>query len=237
MNRNPRRAQGQQLRPKSSSKHSNTQFDTSRSSKRRMQDQLQEPKDMTWETSYMSASAEPRVKGQILPLPAPQIGTAESRGEVDRNQFQRKRIREPLLEVMDLSGISPAAEAGSRPPSPLPTTPGRSERRRITRREARKRREGVGNNMVGGTGGESSAAEDQRQGIKKSGWQATGSAPVSGQDLDSSLPHTTRKENILPPKHMTATPLALGPEEIQTLGQETRQGQEQLLTPPDSDSH
>jgi hypothetical protein len=232
MNRNLSKTQEQPLRPKSPSKESSSEFDTSGSSKRRMQ----EPKTMTREISYMGASTEPR---QILPLPAPQVGTSEKRSEVGKNLSPSKRIRDPLLAVMDrdLSGISAAAEAGSRPPSPPPTTPGRSERRRITRREARKRREVVGNSTVGGTGGEGSAAEDQKQGIKGSGWQATGSAPVLGHDRESSLPLPTRKENIPPSQHMAARPSALGPKENQTLGQETHQGQEQLLTPPDSDSH
>jgi hypothetical protein len=242
INRNPRRTQKQPLRPRSPSKENSSELPASPSSKRRMQKQLQEPETMTRETSYMSASAEPRIKGQILPLPAPQIGMAESSREVDKDQFLSKRKREPLLQMMDrdLSGISAAAEAGSRPPSPPPIIPGRSERRRITRREARKRREGVGNNTVGGTDAEGSAAENERQGIKKTGWQATGSARVSGQagrqDRDSSLPLSSRRENIPPDQHMAATPSALGPKQNQILGQELREGKEQVLTPPDSDS-
>jgi hypothetical protein len=104
------------------------EMNTGRTTRRSIQDQ--HPKTMKRDTSYMSA-------------------IEERKGVTDATQIPRRRTQEqqPKIIEHEASNISEAAEARTRrSPSPLPAPLiWRSERRRITRREARRRRDGIGN--------------------------------------------------------------------------------------------
>jgi len=130
--------------------------------------------------------------------------------------------------------MSATAEAGSkRSQSPLATPPvGRSERRRITRREARRKRDGTGNSGVVTSDTEASTAGGQRQMFKEGGEERLrGSAPALGQGGYRTFPFPLpSKSDPASQQAATAPPLVLA----QQSGIE--RGQAPLITPPDSDS-
>jgi hypothetical protein len=170
------------------------------------------------------------------------VSAAEERCRaVDLGQSPRRKMQEhhPKRMNHEAFNISAKTEAGSRrSPSPLPASPiGRSDRRRITRREARRKRVGVGSASAGGTFGEVSSAEDQRQRIRGGRNMLRGSAPAPGQDRGQSFPFPLPNKTVSAPREMEAAlpVLAANPKQIQEPG--AQQGQGQLLTPPDSESH
>jgi hypothetical protein len=141
-------AQLQPPRPKYAAGGRSREIDTSHSPRRRLQELQLKP--MNRDASYMSASAEPRNRKLPSPPPTRPNARSERRREIDTDQASRGRMQERQSQTIDqgVSNISATAEAGSRrSPSPFPTP--RSERRRITRREARKRRDGIKNNTAG----------------------------------------------------------------------------------------
>jgi hypothetical protein len=60
---------------------------------------------------------------------------------------------------------------------------------------------------------------------------------VAGKDRESPLPVSESSKNGPAPRQIATAPPVLGTGPQKNLEQEPRQGQAQLLTPPDSDSH
>lgn len=198
-------------------------MDIGRTPRRSMQGQ--HPKTMKRDASDMSAAE-------------------ERRRAMDATQNPQAKMQEQQPKIMthECSNISATAEAGSRrSPSPLPAPPiGREERRRITRREAKRRRDGIGNIAAVDSNIEVSSAADQRTRIEEGGRKKLGgSAPVPGQDRESSLPFRRPNKNALSPRQMAAAPpiLANKPKQIPEPAVHQAQARAQLMVPPDSDSH
>jgi hypothetical protein len=192
-------------------------METSRSSRKNVQDQP--PRTMNHDASYMSA-AEDRSR------------------KTDTTRMPQGRMQEQHAKIMnheDLN-ISATAEAGSRrTPSPLPAPPiGRSERRRVTRSEARRKRDIIGSTGAEDTLGGFSSAEYRRHKAER-GEQLLHSAPAPSEDRESSLPFPRPNKFASAPREMaTAPPTMVAETKLEPRAQS---GQAQLLTPPDSDSH
>jgi len=173
---------------------------------------------------------------QLRP-PNPGSTAHEATRGLDTSHVPRRNMQERQPNIMNRPelNMSATAEAGSkRSTSPLPTPPvGRSERRRITRREARRKRDGIGNSGLLTSDTEASTAAGQRQTSENRGMERLGqSAPALGQGGDHTFPFPLQSKSAPASKQAVTDPPVFAAQKSAI-----EQGHGPLITPSDLARH